>query len=148
MTSSSDFLTGYLPHIFSSASSSSSLHNHGNVPHAPFSNNGPIFGCTLDQGSGGGASCNTVFSSPKTNTTVLFDQLSKEDFNPVSPSMRFRCPVCSKEFYNKYNFKCHYMMHSGEKPYECSYCPYRGRQASHLKRHVIEVHKIIPSQRE
>lgn len=55
----------------------------------------------------------------------------------VSPaSNRYSCPVCLMEFADKRNFRHHYMVHSGEKPYACPHCPYRARQTGTLNKHV------------
>ena len=49
----------------------------------------------------------------------------------------YSCPVCSKSFNEKGNFITHYRIHSGEKPYVCSYenCRRSFKAKSHLKDH-------------
>ncbi|KAF2363559.1 Zinc finger C2H2-type, partial [Trinorchestia longiramus] len=56
------------------------------------------------------------------------------------PRMSYACPVCTKEFPDKKDFRRHYMIHTGEKPYPCPHCPYRARIMSGLKRHIASRH--------
>lgn len=71
---------------------------------------------------------------------IPFDDLPFQDLL-VLPSRFYRCPVCHMEFSDKRNFRHHYMVHSGEKPYACSFCPYRARQNGTLRNHIIVKHK-------
>lgn len=53
------------------------------------------------------------------------------------------CWFCSKTFlgrYAKYNLKRHLMIHRGEKPFVCPYCPHRANQKGNLKYHILSVH--------
>ena len=54
----------------------------------------------------------------------------------TSPNKRYTCPICAMQFYDKNNFRHHYMVHSGEKPYPCNYCSYRARQIGSLNKHI------------
>ncbi|XP_018023132.1 protein tramtrack, beta isoform isoform X6 [Hyalella azteca] len=54
----------------------------------------------------------------------------------------FLCPVCGKIFNNKKDFRRHYMIHTGEKPYPCPHCPYRARQMVALRGHLSLKHKL------
>lgn len=65
---------------------------------------------------------------------------------PDSPRMHFKCPVCGKEFYNKTDFKRHYMTHTGEKPYGCPYCNYRTVKRSDIRGHVNVKHPELANQ--
>ena len=47
----------------------------------------------------------------------------------------FPCPDCGKSFRNNYEFKRHYMIHTGAKPHKCQFCGRSFRQRPHLKRH-------------
>ena len=57
----------------------------------------------------------------------------------------YKCKVCEhvSPFYSK--FISHYRIHSGEKPFGCPYCPYRGSLKHHVTTHLKHVHKL-PSQ--
>ncbi|XP_047499997.1 broad-complex core protein-like isoform X9 [Penaeus chinensis] len=53
------------------------------------------------------------------------------------------CRFCGKAFhgrYAKYNLKRHLMIHRGEKPFMCPYCPHRANQKGNLKYHILSVH--------
>ena len=50
------------------------------------------------------------------------------------------CPVCGREFYGKYKFQRHYIIHTGEKPFPCPYCPFRCNNKDNLKLHVVIKH--------
>ena len=52
----------------------------------------------------------------------------------------FRCVVCNKSFVTKGDYRRHYRIHTGEKPFACSYCPYRANQSPNLGRHVKRRH--------
>nr|XP_045608128.1 broad-complex core protein isoforms 1/2/3/4/5-like isoform X7 [Procambarus clarkii] len=58
------------------------------------------------------------------------------------------CRFCSKPFhgrYAKYNLKRHLMIHRGEKPFVCPYCPHRANQKGNLKYHILSVHPGLPA---
>ena len=71
---------------------------------------------------------------------VPFDELQNVQVKD-SKGTRYRCPVCLKESKDKTDFRKHYRVHTGEKPYECSYCPYRATQASSIKLHIGRSHQ-------
>lgn len=53
----------------------------------------------------------------------------------------YACPVCGKRFNNKKDFRRHYMVHTGEKPFPCPHCPYRARQMVALRGHLALRHR-------
>lgn len=55
------------------------------------------------------------------------------------------CPVCGKEFPSKAKFRTHYMIHTGEKPFACSFCDYKAIQASDVRKHIRYKHSDISS---
>ena len=65
---------------------------------------------------------------------VPFDQLV------LAPENRTTCPICQKTCRNSSTFRYHYMIHSGEKPEVCEFCPFRTIQRSALTRHINTVH--------
>ncbi|XP_068237688.1 protein tramtrack, alpha isoform-like isoform X10 [Palaemon carinicauda] len=53
------------------------------------------------------------------------------------------CPVCGKSFKgDKYKFRLsrHMIIHTGERPFACSHCPYRANIRTNLTRHVAIQH--------
>lgn len=56
------------------------------------------------------------------------------------PDFNYICPVCSKTFQNKKDFRRHYMIHTGEKPFSCPHCSYRARLKSNMKAHIFSRH--------
>lgn len=77
------------------------------------------------------------------SSLVPFDELPH--IKPKNPRMNYTCPVCAKEIFNKADFRRHYMVHTGERPYPCPHCPYRARQLYNLKSHVSNKHPELLS---
>ena len=53
------------------------------------------------------------------------------------------CEYCGKAFqgrYAKYNLKRHMIIHRGEKPFSCPYCPHSANQKVNLKGHINRFH--------
>ena len=75
-----------------------------------------------------------IIDGPINPGVVPFNELHNVKFRPQGS--QYKCPLCPKEFSDKNNFRHHYMIHSGEKPYACKYCPYRARQVGNLNMHI------------
>ncbi|XP_018023130.1 protein abrupt isoform X4 [Hyalella azteca] len=78
---------------------------------------------TLDQGLGG-------FKNSSTSS-------------PARHVKRFQCGVCGKVFQDRTILKNHHMTHTGERPHQCSMCPYRSIQSGSLYRHIRMKHKGV-----
>lgn len=61
---------------------------------------------------------------------------------------RFQCPHCEKCLASRQNLKEHLYIHTGEKPYSCTYpgCFATFRQGTHLSAHKRFEHSEGPSQ--
>ena len=58
------------------------------------------------------------------------------------PNGQYGCPICGRVLGNAANLKRHLLMHTGSKPYQCSFCNQRFRQKAHLKRHSRAIHQL------
>ncbi|XP_051526440.1 zinc finger protein 516-like isoform X1 [Myxocyprinus asiaticus] len=52
------------------------------------------------------------------------------------------CPVCRKTFSQPSHYRTHMRSHTGERPFQCRYCPYSASQKGNLKTHVQTVHRL------
>lgn len=59
------------------------------------------------------------------------------------PAGGFECFFCGKRFMYPKDVKRHVRIHTGEKPYACSICPYKAAQKGNVKLHMISIHKQI-----
>lgn len=59
-----------------------------------------------------------------------------ETFREPGTPKTLHCSQCSYSTTIATNFKRHYYIHTGERPYSCPYCPYRCNQKTNLQVHV------------
>jgi len=58
----------------------------------------------------------------------------------------FLCPFCDKQFRARGDFRRHYRVHTGQKPFACLLCPYRAVQRKNLVGHMVRQHNIVDNQ--
>ncbi|GMR57644.1 hypothetical protein PMAYCL1PPCAC_27839, partial [Pristionchus mayeri] len=51
---------------------------------------------------------------------------------------------CGIKFLSRDTFKCHMLIHTGEKPFSCHYCDFSFRSSRRLYDHIRKVHNIKP----
>lgn len=79
-------------------------------------------------------------SNPQASYNVLpFDQLNFSQLR--TPTGGFQCPLCTLPCIDKGLFRRHYRVHSGEKPFVCSFCPHRANRKLNLQVHMMRQHK-------
>ncbi|MPC49211.1 Ikaros family zinc finger protein [Portunus trituberculatus] len=62
-----------------------------------------------------------------------------------SGSVSRACSVCGHTFSGitwKQKLERHLLVHTGEKPFQCPYCPHRTNRKDALKGHVAALHKV------
>lgn len=69
--------------------------------------------------------------SPKSNT----EQLNKS---------QYCCFYCGRPFLSSRDLKRHVLIHTGEQPFHCPYCPHRSNRKGNLKQHIMRSHPEKP----
>ena len=57
-----------------------------------------------------------------------------------APSIKIQCTECSKSYTNKFNLKQHFRVHTGEKPFHCSYCKKGFVRKDYMETHLKKAH--------
>ena len=52
----------------------------------------------------------------------------------------FPCTYCPKGFVQRSDLDRHITTHTGEKPYACSFCDYSSIRKNHLENHILKKH--------
>jgi len=78
------------------------------------------------------------YAKPMANGPMVpFDQLDLALFKSVNG---YTCPCCGKVLRDRFNFRDHYMSHSGEKPLACHLCAYTCLRKKQLLLHYKNRH--------
>lgn len=85
----------------------------------------------------GAASC----ASGSSIAATSYDGLSAQDNEQLSSlGSLVSCPLCGKVFPSKYKLNRHYLIHTGEKPFQCQLCDFKCNQKVNLKNHILFKH--------
>ena len=86
-------------------------------------------------------SASALFQTPNDNC-IPYDKLNlmclKDD-----NSRGYFCPICNRYLRDKFNFREHYMYHSGEKAFRCDHCSYGCMRKKQLYIHMMNKHLNI-----
>ena len=58
-------------------------------------------------------------------------------------SKRHKCDECQSSFTLRKDLLRHQIVHTGEKPYGCQFCPKKFNQTSNVQRHEYSVHRFV-----
>jgi hypothetical protein len=81
--------------------------------------------------------CPEVFDNPE----ELRDHRQQSHSAATGERKSYACTYCSRVLYSYGGWKLHEMIHRGEKPLKCKYCPYNARSAANMHSHVQTRHK-------
>ncbi|XP_047482040.1 zinc finger protein 711-like isoform X2 [Penaeus chinensis] len=57
------------------------------------------------------------------------------------------CSVCGRGFERRWLLTRHLRTHTGEKPYQCAFCPFRSAQRYNIVTHTVKRHpEAVPTQ--
>lgn len=59
---------------------------------------------------------------------------------PQLTTQLYPCNICGKPFNRAYNLKKHLLIHTGERPYGCMFCPYRAALKGNVTKHMQARH--------
>ena len=85
----------------------------------------------MDSGSGSHTSSDQLQTAGK-NNLISGDRRNK-----------YKCPICGKENRDNSDLRRHFMIHTGEKPYQCPNCQYRTAQRRTLQHHMMRAHAFV-----
>ncbi|XP_076060169.1 uncharacterized protein LOC143036552 isoform X2 [Oratosquilla oratoria] len=66
---------------------------------------------------------------------------------PMGPPSGLRCPICGRSSSRRDNLERHLRSHTGEKPHQCPWCPYKSLYKYCLKKHMKIKHDPPEDQR-
>ena len=69
----------------------------------------------------------------------MFHVFLQNDPIMIGPA-EFACPYCSKIMKKRKDMTRHIMIHTGEKPFSCTFCNFRANQKSTVNEHVKRRH--------
>jgi len=66
--------------------------------------------------------------------------LKRRQYQRQTAYERHNCICCGRYFSRTSDLTRHLFVHTRERPYACSYCPYRTKQRSNLRKHISMQH--------
>lgn len=89
---------------------------------------------------------NFPYWNQKFTTTELPSSDNQQDSSCLQDAQGgvYSCHICGKTFHGvrqRRNLKRHLMIHNGEKPFHCPFCPYKTNQKGNLKTHLLKGHR-------
>lgn len=69
----------------------------------------------------------------KTANVAVFENM-KDDYKHLT------CHICKRILSNRNNLKMHYRVHTGERPFKCTYCNYSATKGFNLRSHIKRKH--------
>lgn len=86
-----------------------------------------------------------LIPSYQSNTNTL-EPIDIPSSSSTDQNRMYGCPLCSVTMNHRHNMINHIRTHTGEKPFQCSYCEYRASQKSTLIKHVTIRHHQLRHQ--
>ncbi len=82
------------------------------------------------------------------NVNSLESEGISEQSKSSSTAGKFPCKLCQKVLSTKQTLASHMLVHTGEKPYKCDFCPMAYRDRGSWKNHLKNIHQKIPKKKK